>query len=171
MPIQEIQTLTKETQKTVLKTICESPTLSIEELTLLLKSKIKNITQEEVLQVIHSISPNKNWHRATADDVQKEILNYLWTLEAQILFLLPTKQKETTIAEFNQIRLQNKQSKASKDLIRHLQTLLSVESKNLSKFRKFQKDLSVQNDLDMNIQAAWLSRTILANLNIKSNKK
>ena len=94
MPIQEIQTLTKETQKTVLKTICESPTLSIEELTLLLKSKIKNITQEEVLQVIHSISPNKNWHRATADDVQKEILNYLWTLEAQILFLLPTKQKK-----------------------------------------------------------------------------
>lgn len=166
MPTQEIQAVTKETQKIVLKTISEQPTLTVEELSLLLKSRVNKITQEEILQVIHSISPNKNWHRATPEDTQKEILDFIWTLETQILFLLPTKQKETTVAEFNQIRLQNKQSKVPKDLIRHIQAVLTVEGKNLGKFRKFQKDLSIQNDLDINIQAMWLCRIILANLNM-----
>ena len=168
MLTQEIQTVTKETQKIVLKTICESPVIGIEELVLLLNSRDKKVSQEEVVQVLHSISPNKNWHRASAEDIQKEVLDYLWTLENQILFLLPTKQKETTVAEFNQIRLQNKQSKVSKDLIRHLQGLLSVEAKNLSKFRKFVKDLSVQNDVDSNFQSMWLLRIVLAELNLNS---
>ena len=168
MPTQEIQIVTKETQKIVLKTICESPVIGIEELVLLLNSRGKKISQEEIIQVLHGISPNKNWHRTSREDMQKEVLDYLWTLENQILFLLPTKQKETTVAEFNQIRLQNKQSKVSKDLIRHLQALLSVESKNLSKFRKFIKDLSVQNDVDPNIQAMWLIRLLLAELNLNS---
>lgn len=168
MPVQETQTVTKETQKAVLKVICESPALTTEELTILLKSRGSKISQEEVMQVLHSISPNKNWHRASQDDVQREILEFLWTLEVQIFFLLPTKQKETTVAEFNQIRLQNKQSKVPKDIIRHLQSLLTVDGKNLTKFRKFQKDLSLQNDLDANIQAMWLARRILADLNISS---
>jgi len=166
LPIQETQTITKETQKAVLKVICESPTLTIEELSTLLKSRGNKISQEEILQVLHSISPSKNWHRATQEDVQKEVLEYLWTLEAQILFLLPTKQKETTIAEFNQIRLQNKQSKVLKDIIRHLQSILTVDGKNLAKFRKFQKDLSFQNDIDINIQTSWLIRRITSDLNI-----
>ncbi len=164
MPTQEIQTVTKETQKTVLKTICEYPVIGIEELVLLLNSRGKKVSQEEVVQIFHSISPNKNWHRASQEDIKKETLNYLWTLENQILFLFPVKQKETTVAEFNQIRLQNKQSKASKDLIRYLQTLLSVEAKNLSKFRKFTKDLSLHNDIDPNIQATWMLRIVLAEL-------
>ena len=168
MPTQEIQTVTKDTQKIVLKMICENPTCTLEELNLMLKSSIKKITQDEILQVIHSISPNKNWHRASQEDIQKEILDYIWTLEAQVLFLFPTKQKETTIAEFNQIRLQNKQSKAPKDLIRHIQTILSVDGKNLAKFRKFQKELSIQSDVDINIQASWLVRVLLANLNLNS---
>ena len=161
---QEIQTVTKETQKIVLKTICESPIIGIEELVLLLNSRDKKVSQEEVIQVLHSIAPNKNWHRTSKEEMQKEILEYLWTLEDQILFLLPAKQKETTIAEFNQIRLQSKQSKVSKDLIRHLQTLLSVEAKNLSKFRKFIKDLSIQNDVDPNVQEMWLLRMLLSEL-------
>ena len=168
MPTQEIQTITKETQKVVLKTICESPVIGIEELVLLLNSRDKKISKEEVIQVLHSISPGKNWHRTSQEDMQTEVLDYLWTLENQILFLLPAKQKETTVAEFNQIRLQNKQSKVSKDLIRHLQTLLFVESKNLSKFRKFVKDLSVQGDVDPNIQAVWLLRILLAELDSNS---
>ena len=174
MPTQEIQTVTKETQKIVLKAIFESPVIGLEELVLLLNSRGKKVSQEEVLQVLHSISPNKNWHRSVQEDMQKEILDYLWTLENQVLFILPTKQKETTIAEFNQVRLQNKQSKASKDLIRHLQTLLSVEAKNLSKFRKFVKDLSLQSDVDPNIQAMWLLRIILSGLNdgsVNSNEE
>ena len=166
MPTQEIQAVTKETQKVVLKTICESPVTGIEELVLLLNSRGKKVSQEEVIQILHSISPSKNWHRASNEEIQKEILDYLWTLENQILFLFPTKQKETTVAEFNQIRLQNKQSKVSKDLIRHLQALLSVEAKNLSKFRKFIKDLSGQTDVDPNIQAMWLLRMLLAELNL-----
>lgn len=164
MPTREVQTITKETQKVVLKTICDCPALTVEELTSLLKNNENKISQDEILQVIHSISPNKNWHRATKEEIQKEILNYVWTLEAQILFLLPTKQKETTIADFNQIRLQNKQSKVPKDTIRYLQTLLGVDGKDLAKFRKFQKDLSIQNEIDIDMQAAWLSRIILANL-------
>ncbi len=168
MPTQEIQTVTKEIQKVVLKTICESPVIGIEELVLLLNSRDKKVSQEEVIQVLHSIAPNKNWHRTSKEEMQKEVLNYLWTLENQILFLLPTKQKETTVAEFNQIRLQNKQSKVSKDLIRHLQTLLSVEARSLSKFRKFTKDLSVQDDTEPNIQAMWLLRILLAELNSNS---
>lgn len=164
--IQETQPITKEIQKLVLKTVSESPTLLQEELTVLLKSRGKKITQEEVSQVIYSISPNKNWHRATQEEVQKEILEYIWTLELQVLFLLPTKQKETTIAEFNQVRLQNKQPKVSRDLIRHLQTTLMVDGKNLAKFRKFQRDLTLQSDLDPNIQGSWLIRIILANLNL-----
>ena len=166
MATQEIQAVTKETQKNVLKTICELPVIGIEELVLLLNSKGKKVSQEEVIQVLHSISPNKNWHRASSEDMQREILDYLWILESQILFLFPTKQKETTVAEFNQIRLQNKQSKVSKDLIRHLQILLSVEAKNLSKFRKFVKDLSIQSDVDPNIQAMWLLRMLLAESNL-----
>ena len=164
MTTQEIQTVTKETQKIILKIICEFPTSGIEELMHLLQERGKKISQEEVLQVIHSIAPNKNWHRATNEDVQKELLEYIWTLESQILFMLPTKQKETTIAEFNQARLQNKQSKVPKDLIRHLQTLLMAEAKNLAKFRKFEKDLTLQNDLDINVQAMWLPRIILAGI-------
>ncbi len=164
MLTQEIQMVTKDTQKMILKALCETPVVGVEELVLLLNSRGKTVSQEEVVQVLHSISPNKNWHRASQDDIKKEILNYLWTLENQILFLFPVKQKETTVAEFNQIRLQNKQSKASKDLIRHIQTLLSVESKNLSKFRKFVKDLALQNDIDPNIQAAWMLRIVLAEL-------
>src|SRR3989338_6379030 len=163
MATQEIQTVTKETQKIVLKAICEFPTLTIEELSLLLKSRMSKISQDEIIQVIHGIAPNKNWHRANQDDVQKELLNYIWTLENQILFLLPTKQKETTIAEFNQLRLQNKQPKVPKDIIRHLQAVLIVDGKNLARFRKFQKDLSIQNELDINVQAGWLIRILLAN--------
>lgn len=165
MHTQEPPTITKETQKTILKAVCENPTFGFEELTLFLKSIGKNISQDEVVQVIQSIAPNKNWHRATKEDVQKEILEYLWTLEAQILFLLPTKQKETTVAEFNQFRLQNKQVKVQKDLIRHLLSLLSVDGKNLVKFRKFEKELSYQNDLDPNTQANWTIRIILSSLN------
>ncbi len=164
MPTQEIQTVTKETQKIVLKIICEFPTSTVEELMHLLQEREKKISQEEILQVLHSIAPNKNWHRASEEDILKEVLDYIWTLEAQTLFLLPTKQKETTIAEFNQARLQNKQSKVPKDLIRHLQSLLMLEGKNLAKFRKFEKELVVQNELDINIQAMWLPRIILSNI-------
>lgn len=164
MTTQELPTISKETQKAVLKAVCESPVSTVEELALLLKNTGNNIPQEEVLQVIQGIAPNKNWHRATQDDLQKELLNYVWSLESQILFLFPTKQKETTIAEFNQLRLQNKQSKVPKDLIRHLQNLLSVDGKNLSKFRKFEKDLSPLQDIDVNVQAGWVLRIILANL-------
>ena len=166
MPVQELTVITKETQKIVLKAICETPTLGIEELTLSLKNIGKKLSQEEVTQVLHSISPNKNWHRATEEEVQKETLEYLWTLESQIMFLLPTKQKETTIAEFNQIRLQNKQVKAPKDVVRHIQTLLMVENKNLGKFRKFEKELTLLNDLDPTIQSSWAVRIILSNLNL-----
>ena len=168
MTTQEVQTITKEIQKIVLKTIAESPTSTSEELTILLKTRGVKVSQDEVLQVIHSISPNKNWHRATQEEVQKEILDYVWTLEAQILFLLPAKQKETTIAEFNQIRLQNKQSKAPKDLIRHIQTLLAVENKNLGKFRKYEKDLLIQNDVDGNTLTAWSLRLLLGSINVDS---
>lgn len=166
MPVQEIQTVTKETQKIILKNIYEFPVIGIEELVVLLNSRGKKVSRDEVLQVLHSISPNKNWHRMSEEEMQKEILNYLWTLENQVLFLLPTKQKETTVAEFNQVRLQNKQSRVSKDLIRHLQTLLSVESKNLAKFRKFIKESALQSDTDPNLQAIWLFRRVLAELNL-----
>lgn len=168
MPTQELPTITKETQKTVLKTVCENPTFGFDELVLLLKSTGKNISQDEVIQVIQGIAPNKNWHRTQKEDVQKEILEYLWTLENQILFLLPTKQKETTVAEFNQFRLQNKQVKVQKDLIRHLSSLLAVDGKNLSKFRKFEKELTYQNELDPNTQANWTIRVILSGLNPQS---
>ena len=166
MPIQEAQPISKDTQKIVLKAMCESPVLGVEELALNLKSTGKNISQDEVLQVLHSISPNKNWHRATKEDVRKELLDYLWTLEAQVLFLLPTKQKETTVAEFNQMRLQNKQVKVQRDLIKHIQSLLYLEGKDLAKFRRFEKDLSLQTDLDPNVYATWLVRIILANINL-----
>lgn len=164
--LQEIQTVTKDIQKIVLKAICDFPTLNVEELTTFLKNKVNKITQDEVQQVIHSISPNKNWHRASQEEVQNEIITYTWTLENQILFLFPAKQKETNVAEFNQFRLQNKQSKVPKDLIRHIQSSLSVENKNLNRFRRFQKELTLQNDFDINIQAMWLLRIILASLNI-----
>lgn len=162
----EVTPITKETQKIILKVMCEHPTLGAEELSAFFKTSEKKISQEEVLQVLHSISPNKNWHRATKEEIQKEILEFLWIFEAQVLFLLPTKQKETTIAEFNQIRLQNKQSKIQKDIIRHLQSLLQIENKNLAKFRKFEKELSYQNDIDANTQAMWAVRIVLAGLNL-----
>ena len=165
MLTQEIQAITKETLKTVLKSLCESPTLTIEELSLQLKGSLKKVSQGEVIQVIHSISPNKNWHRASEEETQKEILNYVWTLEAQILFLFPSKQKETSMSDFNQIRLQNKQPKVLKEIIRNLISTLMVEGKNLSKFRKFHKELSLQDDLEINIQTAWLARIVLANIN------
>jgi len=161
---QESQTLNKETQRTILKSICDNPTLSVEDHVLLLKNKLGKISRDEIIQVIHSIEPNKNWHRASEEEVQAEILEYLWTLESQILFLLPPKQKETTVAEFNQIRLQNKQSKVQKDIIRHLLSSLGTESKNLAKFRKLQKELSVQNDINDETQAAWLCRILFTNL-------
>lgn len=167
MPTQEAQTVTKETQKMVLRAICENPTSAVEDLALFLKSRMSKISQDEIVQVIHSLSPNKNWHRATKEDIQKEILDYVWTLENQVLFLLPTKQKETTTAEFNQIRLQNKQPKVPKDIIRHIQSTLLVEGKNLARFRKFQKDLTILNDLDINTQAVWLSRFILASISLE----
>lgn len=163
LPVQET-IITKETQKIVLKTICEHPTYAPDEITATLQNMEKKISKEEVFQVLYSISPDKNWNRASTEEIQKEILNFTWTLEAQILFLLPTKQKETTIAEFNQMRLQNKQSKVHKDVIRHIQSLLLVEGKNLVKFRKFEKELSYQNDLDANIQASWALRLLLSNL-------
>ena len=165
---QELQLISKDIQKTVLKAVAEYPNLSIDELSLNLKNTGSKITTDEVLQVIQSISPNKNWHRATEEELQKEILDYLWTLESQILFLLPSKQKDTTTAEFNQIRLQNKQVKVPKDLIRHIQSLLYVESKNLPKFRKFEKDLTILNDIEPNIQAAWAVRIVLAGLSTDS---
>ena len=168
MQTKELSVITKETQKAVLKTLCEYPVLTVEELTLTLKNTGKNISQDEILQVLHSISPDKNWHRASEEDVHKEVLDYLWTLENQILFLLPTKQKETTIAEFNQLRLQNKQTKVPKEIIRHLQTLLYVDGKNLIKFRKFEKDLSIQDDLEVNIQAAWSVRLVLGSISTDS---
>ena len=84
------------------------------------------------------------------------------------MLLLPTKQKDTTIAEFNQLRLKNKQPKVSRDLIRHLQILLHVDSKNLVKFRKFEKELSFQNDVDATSQAMWAIRILLADLDINS---
>lgn len=164
MPTQELHTITKETQKTVLKAICDNPTLPVDELTVFLKNKFPGITQEEILQVIYSISPNKNWHRATQEDIQKEILDYVWTLETQILLLLPTKQKETTITEFNQLRLEHKQSRVTKDLVRHLQSNLMVESKNLSRFRKFKSDLAFLTDLDPNIQTSWLVRIVMVTI-------
>ncbi len=166
MLTQDIQTISKDTQKLILKTICEFPTYSIEESAQLLQKRGKKVLTEEITQVIHSTSPNKNWHRTTQEDVQKEVLEYVWSLENQILFLLPTKQKETTIAEFNQMRLQNKQSKVSKDLVRHIQSLLMVDVKNLSRFRKLQKDLALQSDIDPNTQATWLVRLILADISL-----
>ncbi len=167
MLTQDIQTITKETQKLILKTLCEFPTCTTEELVQLLQKRDKKILAEEVIQVLHTISPTKNWHRATQEEIQKEILDYVWILEAQILFTLPTKQKETTIAEFNQTRLQNKQSKISKDLVRHIQTLLMVDAKNLSKFRKFQKELVFNSDTDPNTQGTWLVRLILGDVSIE----
>ncbi len=171
LPTQEIQTVTKEIQKIVLKSICESPTLTIEELTSQLKSTLKKISQDEIIQVIQSLSPNKNWHRASEEDIQKEILNYIWTLESEILFLFPSKQKETSVSDFNQLRLQNKQPKVPKDTIRNLQSILMVDGKSLAKFRKFHKDLSMQNDLDINVQAMWLVRIVLANLTLDTNSE
>lgn len=163
LPVQETL-ITKELQKVVLKTICEYPTHTPPEITVTLQNIGKKVSQEEIFQVLYSISPDKNWNRASTEDIKKEILSYVWTLEAQILFLLPTKQKETTIAEFNQMRLQNKQSKVHKDVVRHLQSLLMVDGKNLAKFRKFEKELSYQNDIDPNIQASWALRILLLNL-------
>lgn len=165
MPTQEIQTITKETLKTVLKAVCESPTLTIEELSLQLKGSLKKISQSEIVQVIHGISPNKNWHRASEEEIQKEILDYIWTLETQIFFLFPSKQKETSMSDFNQTRLQNKQPKVLKEILRNLIAVLMVEGKNLSRFRKFHKELSFQNDLEINIQTMWLARIVLANIN------
>lgn len=161
---QEVQLVTKETQKFVLRAVCEHPTYSIEELTLHLKNVGKSITHDEVLQVLSSIAPNKNWSRASVEEVQREILEYLWTLEAQILFLLPVKQKETTIAEFNQLRLRNKQPKISKDLIRHVQSLLMVEGKSLSKFRKYEKEQTILSDVDPTTQAVWSFRMLLCSI-------
>lgn len=164
MTQQQSQIITKETQKTILKAICDNPTLPVEDLSVSLKSKLTNISEEDIFQVIYTISPNKNWNRATQEELQKEILNYTWTLETQILLLLPVKQKETTIAEFNQIRLEHKQSRVTKDIIRHLQAALMVDGKNLAKFRKFYKDLAMQLDLDPDIQASWLVRLILVTM-------
>lgn len=171
MPTQEIQTITKETQKNILKSICESPTLTIDELTSQLKGTLKKISQDEIVQVIHGLSPNKNWHRASEEEIQKEILNYIWTIESEILFLFPAKQKETSVSDFNQLRLQNKQPKVPKDTIRNLQSILMVDGKNLAKFRKFHKELSIQADLDINIQAMWLARIVLANLSLDTNSE
>ncbi|MBI1858004.1 MAG: hypothetical protein HYR97_02685 [Candidatus Melainabacteria bacterium] len=165
---QNIQLITKETQKTVLRAVCESPTLSIEELTLYLKSTGKSISQDEVVQVLNTIYLNKNWNKISREEYQKLLLEYLWTIEAQILYLLPVKQKETTVAEFNQFRLRNKQPKVSKDLIRHIQSLLHVDGKNLSKFRKFEKELSLMDDVDPNVLTQWAFRVILASLDISS---
>jgi hypothetical protein len=161
---QELQTLNKETQRTILKSICDNPTLSVDDHVLSLKNKLDKISRDEIIQVVHSIAPNKNWHRASEEEVQAEILEYVWTLENQILFLIPPKQKETTVAEFNQIRLQNKQSKVHKDIIRHILNSLGIESKNLAKFRTLQKEFSIQNDIKDDIQAAWLCRILFANL-------
>jgi len=160
------QILNKETQKIVLKTLCEFPATSIEELASLLQSRGKKLSQEELNQAVYSISPTKNWQKASEEEIQEEILNYVWTLENQILFLFPAKQKETSVAEFNHVRLQNKQCKAQKDIIRHLQTLLHVESKNLGKFRKFQKELTLQNDVDANTHAIWAVRLALASVSL-----
>ena len=168
MPTQELQSFTKETQKLVLKTLCEFPILNLEELSLLLQNRGKKISRDEIIQILHSIAPNKNWFRASQEELQKEVLDYIWNLESQILFLFPPKQKETTIAEFNQLRLQSKQSKVSKDLIKHLQMILSVESKNLSKFRKFSKELTYLSDIDPNTQISWLFRVLLSRINLSS---
>lgn len=168
MTTQELKTVNKDTQKFVLKMISDSPALKVEELYLLIKNSSKNITQDEISQVIQGISPNKNWQKFSEEEVQDELLKYIWTLETQILFLFPTKQKETTVAEFNQIRLQNNQSKASKDLIKHIQSSLGVEAKSLSKFRKLQKDLSFQSDSDLNAQSMWAVRLIVTSLDMSS---
>lgn len=168
MTTQELKMVNKDTQKSILKAISEFPSLKPEELFLIIKNTNKNITQEEVLQVIHGTNPTKNWQKLSEEEIQNELLRYVWILETQILFLFPAKQKETSVAEFNQIRLQNNQSKASKDLIRHIQSLLMVEAKNLSKFRKFQKDHSIQNDLDPNTQAMWATRLIISSIKINS---
>ncbi len=168
MTTQELQAISKDTQKFVLKIMSEFPTLSINELTGLIQSRGKKISQEEVTQIIQGISPSKNWQRAEENEIQEEILKYVWTLETQILFLFPTKQKETSTADFNQIRLQNKQSKAPKDLIRHIQSLLMVEGKNLARFRKLQKEFSYQNDLDSNTQAIWAVRILVPQISLNS---
>lgn len=166
MKPQEI-VLTKEIQKTVLKALFEQPTFSIEELTLSLKEKEKNISQDEVFQSIQSLYPEKNWYSMTADERRKQILTFLFTLESQILFVLPAKQKENTVSDFNQFRLKNKQTKASKDIIRHLQSILMVDGKNLSKFRKFEKENELQNDIDANTQMLWAIRITFLNLNLE----
>ncbi len=161
---QDQQTINKDNQKFVLKILCEIPSTKIEDLLPLLQSRGKKITKEELDQVIFSIAPTKNWQKASEEETQQEILNYVWTLENQILFLFPTKQKETSVADFNQIRLQNKQVKAPKDIIRQVQTLLHLEGKNLSRFRKFQKDLSLQTEVDVTIIAMWAARLALASI-------
>lgn len=168
MATQELKMVNKDIQRSILKMLSESPALKLEELYLLIKNSNKNITQEEITQVIHGISPTKNWQKSSEEEVQDELLKYIWTLETQILFLFPVKQKETSVAEFNQIRLQNNQSKASKDLIRHIQSLLMVEAKNLSKFRKFQKDHALQDELDPNAQAMWAIRLIIGSIKTES---
>ena len=168
MATQELKMVNKDTQRFILKMLSESPALKLEDLYLHIKNSNKNITQEEITQVIHGINPTKNWQNVSEEEVQDELLKYIWTLETQILFLFPVKQKETSVAEFNQIRLQNNQPKASKDLIRHMQSLLMVEAKNLSKFRKFQKDHSTQEDLDPNTQTMWAVRLIISSIKIES---
>ena len=168
MTAQTAQMVNKETQKIVLRALFEAPSTTPEELTLTLNSQAKNLSQEEIFQVLNLILPENNWYRITKENTHKEILSYVWTLEFQVLFLLPAKQKENTIAEFNQVRLQNNQTKVSKDLIRHIQSLLQVDSKNLSKFRKFVKDLSFQNDIDPNTQTEWMLRVLLAELDMNS---
>ena len=165
MPLQEVQLVAKDTQKLILKTICEFPSAGLEELIHILTSRGKKVSRDEVIQVLQGISPDTNWHRASQEDMKKEILKYTWTLENQILFILPTKQKETTMAEFNQLRLQKNQPKVTKDLVRHVQSLLSVDGKNLARFRKFIKELSPQSDTEYTVQVLWLLRLSLANLN------
>ena len=165
--MQETQIVAKETQKIVLKAIVESPILSFDELTQHLSSRGKKIAQEEVIQTVYySVAPGKNWHRMNSEEVTREILRYVWTLEDQIFFLLPTKQRETTIAEFNQFRLQNEQPKVSKDLVRHASSILMVDGKNLIKFRKLQKENVLQNDVDLNVQALWCVRLLFGTLDI-----
>lgn len=168
MTTQELKMVNKDTQRFILKILSESPALKLEELYLHIKNSNKNITQEEITQVIHGIAPTKNWQKLSEEEVQNELLKYVWTLETQILSLFPVKQKETSVAEFNQMRLQNNQPKVSKDLIRHIQSLLMVEAKNLSRFRKFQKDHLFQDDVDPNAQAMWATRLIISSIKAES---
>lgn len=166
--LQETPLVTREIQKIVLKAMCDTPTMSIEELTLSIKNKGKEVTVEEVTHVIRGISPTEKWHKASSFETLSVKLDYIWTLESQILFLLSTKQKENSLVELNQVRLKSGQPKVSKDLVRHLQSVLMVEGKSLSKFRKFEKEHSLTEDVDVNAKALWSIRLILSQIDLNS---